>query len=108
MRSSTGIGIGISIERLNEFLRQNETVDFRTADLLHSPNLEQYAWQGFEQDKEALKSTLKAYQRMLRIVPEGGEEIAKTLLKQGVISSFQITNTSKKGFIQRNFSLFEG
>lgn len=93
--------------KLNAFLKKNKDIDFRTADLLHTPNIDQYKWAGFEAEKESLIDQLKAYQRMLRVVPPDREDLAKKLLKSGIHSSLQIASIPKKIFIQNNLKLFD-
>ena len=97
----------IDFQKLNDFLRKNKEVDFRQADLLHTSNLDQYKWVGLEDEKESLLNQLKAYQRMLRVVPNDREDLAKTLLKNGFQSALQIANTPKKDFIQNNLKTFD-
>ncbi|GAB4384360.1 MAG: hypothetical protein Kow00121_47720 [Elainellaceae cyanobacterium] len=94
------------LERLNAFLEKNQEIDFRTADLLHATTIDQYKWVGFENEKESLINQLKAYQRMLRIVPQNKQELAKKLLENGIQSSLQITSIPKTIFIQDNLELF--
>jgi hypothetical protein len=96
----------VDLKNLNTFLRKNKTVDFRIADLLHSSNLDTYKWTGLDDQKESLINQLKAYQRLLRIVPDDKEELAKKLLKNGIQSSLQIVSTPKKVFIQNNLKIF--
>lgn len=97
----------IDLGKLGALLEKNKEIDFRTADLLHAPNLEQYNWAGFEDEKESLIQQLKAYQRMLRVVPADREDLAKKLLKNGIQSSLQIASTPKKAFIQDHLKLFD-
>ncbi|NER83967.1 MAG: hypothetical protein F6K42_31375 [Leptolyngbya sp. SIO1D8] len=97
----------LDLKKLNAFLKKNKAVDFRVADLLHSPNLDAYKWPGSKAERADLLNQIKAYQRMLRVVPEGREDLAKKLLKAGVYSSLQITNTPKKVFIQTHLKLFD-
>lgn len=92
------------LERLNAFLEKNQEIDFRTADLLHTT--EQYQWAGFEGAKESLVNQLKAYQRMLRIIPQDKQDLAKKLLENGIHSALQITSIPKTIFIQDNLELF--
>ena len=98
----------VDLKRLNAFLKKNKSIDFRTENLLHAPNLDKYKWVGPETEKESLLNQIKAYQRMLRVVPHDREDLAKMLLKNGIHSSLQIANTPKKVFIQANLKLFNG
>ncbi|MDJ0595622.1 MAG: hypothetical protein QNJ72_37505 [Pleurocapsa sp. MO_226.B13] len=95
------------LQKLIDFLGKNEWVDFRQADLLHTPNVDKYNWTGLEEEKERVLNLLKAYQRMLRIVPKGREDLAIELLKNGFQSALQIVNTPKKVFIQNNLKIFD-
>lgn len=99
--------VNIDLTKLDAFLEKNKKIDFRTADLLHTPNVDQYQWDEFEDGKDSLINQLKAYQRMLRVVPENRQELAKKLLKSGIQSSLQIASTPKKAFIQDNLELFD-
>ncbi len=96
----------IDIKNLKAFLRKNKKVDFRTADLLHLSNIDTYKWTGLEEHKESLIKQLKAYQRLLRIVPHDREDLAQNLLKSGFQSSLQIANTPRKVFIRDNLKTF--
>ena len=98
----------VSLKSLNAFLRKNKTIDFRTADLLHVQNIDAYRWSGLEDEKESIVEQLKAYQRLLRIVPLDREDLAKDLLKSGLRSSLQIASTPKNIFIQNNLKIFDG
>lgn len=96
----------IDLENLNAFLRKNNEIDFRKADFLHSSNIDKYKWTGLEDEKDSIIKQLKAYQRMLRVVPNDRDDLAKKLLKNGIQSSLQIASTPKKVFIQNNLKLF--
>ena len=98
----------ISLKDLNAFLRKNKTVDFRTSDLQHLSSLEAYKWNGLEDQKESVSEQLKAYQRLLRVVPHDQENLAKDLLKRGICSSLQIASVPKSTFIQNNLKVFDG
>jgi hypothetical protein len=97
----------VDLRKLNAFLGNNKGVDFRKADLLHTPNIDKYNWSGLEDEKVSLLNQLKAYQRMLRVVPEDREDLAKALLNNGIQSALQITNTPKKTFIKNSLKLFD-
>ncbi|NEQ65196.1 MAG: hypothetical protein F6K21_06800 [Symploca sp. SIO2D2] len=103
--------MGIALDsRLNAFLEKNNKIDFRTADLLHSANLNKYGFNEVETgETESLIEQLKAYQRMLRVVPRDKEELAEKLLKNGIKSALQIASQPKKVFIQKNLeTIFDG
>jgi len=98
---------GIEFKKLNAFLGKNKAVDFRKADLLHTPNIDKYNWAGLESEKESLLNQLKAYQRMLRVVPEGRDDLANALLAKGIQSSLQIVNMPKNAFVRDNLNIFD-
>jgi hypothetical protein len=93
--------------KLNTFLQNNTAIDFRTADLLHSPTLDSYNWAECEAEKTSLIVQLKAYQRMLRVVPQNRDDLAQNLLKNGIQSSLQIASTPKKAFIEDHLQIFD-
>ena len=95
------------LEKLNAFLKKNQEIDFRTTDLLHTPTIDTYKWAGFEDERKSLINQLKTYQRMLRIVPQDKQNLAKKLLENGIQSSLQITSIPKNVFIQDNLELFD-
>ena len=96
----------IDLKNLKAFLKKNKNVDFRTADLLHASTLDTYKWTGLKTNKEDLINQLKAYQRLLRVIPNGQEDLAIKLLQSGFQSALQIANTPRKVFIQDNLKTF--
>lgn len=96
-----------AVTTLNAFLEKNKNVDFRIADLLHQGSIDALQWAGFEDKKDDLIDSLKAYQRMLRVVPPDRDDLAQKLLENGFQSSLQIANTPKKVFIKNTLELFD-
>jgi hypothetical protein len=97
----------VGLEKLNAFLSKNSAIDFRTANLLHDSSLDQFNWAGFEAVKVSLIQQIKAYQRMLRVVPLDRADLAQKLLEHGIQSSLQIVSIPKKAFIQDYLELFD-
>ncbi|MEM9215335.1 MAG: hypothetical protein AAGD25_13430 [Cyanobacteria bacterium P01_F01_bin.150] len=97
----------INIKNLKTFLKKNKEVNFRTADLLHASTLDTYKWTGLKKNREKLISQLKAYQRLLRVVPNGQEDLAIKLLQSGFQSALQIANTPRKAFVLNNLKTFD-
>ena len=91
---------------LETFLRQNQETNFRVVDLLHS-HIDTLNWAGLEPEKAALMGQLKAYQRMLRIVPQDRDDLARILVKNGFHSSLQITSLPKQDFLETCQTLFD-
>ncbi|XOF34643.1 MAG: hypothetical protein ACL93V_04960 [Candidatus Electrothrix sp. YB6] len=99
------------LKELNTLLRKNRSVDIRRADLLRKSSIEALRWHVSGEEKEALLRHLKAYQRMLRVLPDNLDEsaakkIAGDLLKKGFESSLQIAASPRRAFIQDNLSIF--
>lgn len=91
---------------LNTFLKKNKSVDFRNADLFNKSSIDQYKWTGSDEKKDNLIAHLKAYQRLLRLLPIASEKLAKSLFEKGIHSSLQIASTPKKAFVTDNLKLF--
>lgn len=108
MENSTNVDLA----GLNAFLHENESVDFRTADLNHPSSIEAFQWDSVvEEEKENLVNQLKAYQRILRVLPDDSsdpdtEAIAKELLNNGIHSALQIAGMPKKSFIKNTTKIF--
>ena len=103
----------IDLKKLNAFLRKNQSVDFRQADLVHQVSIDTYKWTGLENEKDPLLRQLKAYQRLLRVLPDDmGDlktaDVAKAFLTRGVESALQITGIPKKAFVQDYLDIVGG
>ena len=96
-----------NLKDLNTFIRKNKSIDFTKADFINQKSVDSYNWSGLQDDKEAIIRQLKAYQRMLRVLPKDEQSLAKALVKSGIHSSLQIANTPKNKFIQDNIKLFK-
>ncbi len=96
-----------NLKGLNTFIRKNKSIDFTKADFINQKSVDSYNWSGLQDDKEAIIRQLKAYQRMLRVLPKDEQSLAKALVKSGIHSSLQIASTPKNKFIQDNIKLFK-
>ena len=97
------------INQLDSFLQNNPSVDWRDANLHDEEDIATYHWDGLEAAKEAVLKLLKAYQRLLRVLPEDLKQAGQTaidLLKAGFNSALQIANTAKNIFIQATLEIF--
>lgn len=105
-----GIDTSINLDELNSFLSQHDAVDFRTTDLLNSTSLENFSWPNDDAQKGALLSQLKAYQRLLRVLPTSEDiptaDLALNLLGQGIDSALKITQMGKSNFLTSTSSVF--
>lgn len=103
----------IDLKKLSNFLRKNRAVDFRRANLQHKQAIEKYNWGVSGKEKANLISLLKAYQRILRVLPNDSDQvdtvaIAKALLKNGIHSALQIADMPKRIFIKDYLKCFAG
>lgn len=100
------------LRKLSAFLRKHKATDFRVADLLNPASLEKFKWPADTSDKQDLLDQLKAYQRLLRLLPAGkgvdSSDYAKELLKEGFHSALQITDMGRLTFVSKVTSLFDG
>jgi hypothetical protein len=100
----------ISIEdkftKLKAFLEQNRNTDFSKVNLLSVQVTNSFIWNNFEADKEKLIKQLKAYQRLLRVVPQNDIELLLSLMSAGIHASIQIASIPKQKFISTYLSLF--
>ena len=100
----------IKIKNLEAFIKLNKSVDFRRENLQNisqsTSDIDSYNWKGIEAVKTTVLEQLKAYQRVLRVLPENieadrSDKIARSLLKLGFASALQIANSPKKTFIEK-------
>ena len=100
-----------SIRKLNAFLRKYKNVDFRTADLLSDSGLSHYKWPDDAEERSLLLNQVKAYQRLLRVLPGDSDQatvakMAGALLKMDIKSALQIAGMGKKRFINDTLKVF--
>lgn len=101
----------VDLRKLNAFLRRYKNTDFRTVDLLSQTSLDNFNWPDEDEEKASLLGHLKAYQRLLRVLPsDNGErpvaDIAKALLKINITSALQIASMGKKSFARETLKIF--
>jgi hypothetical protein len=89
-----------------EFLiRRNAAIDWR-AIALDRAGLDALDWLDLEPAE--MTPLLKAYQRLVRILPPGEERRALPLLESGLHSAIQIAELSRDEFLRRWAALFPG
>ena len=103
----------IDLKSLNAFLRKNKSVDFRKANLRHKPTIEACNWRGLEAQKAGLLDQIRAYRRVLRVLPDDNADsdmadTAKALLKRGIDSALRIAEIPKKVFVRDYLDIFGG
>jgi hypothetical protein len=97
-----------ALGRLQHVIEANPSIDWRTFSF-ETPDLPRaLQWRGHEEQQEELVPLLKAYQRLLRILPEREEHRALPLLRAGLHSAIQIASLSKEEFARRWAELFPG
>jgi hypothetical protein len=94
-----------TLEELQHVIEANPLVDWR-AIALDQPGLDALEWCALE--RETLAPLLKAYQRLLRILPPAEERRALPLLESGLHSAIQIADLPQDEFLRRWAALFPG
>jgi hypothetical protein len=84
----------------------NPSVDWRMIALDDQLALAAFDWR--ELEPEAMTPLLKAYQRLVRILPPGEERRALPLLESGLHSAIQIADIPQDEFARRWGALFPG
>ncbi|OJH33893.1 hypothetical protein [Cystobacter ferrugineus] len=95
-----------ALAELQRLIEANPSVDWRAIALDSPAELNALEWH--ELEPEAVVPLLKAYQRLVRILPESEERRALPLLESGLHSSIQIANLSRDEFARRWNELFPG
>jgi hypothetical protein len=97
-----------ALARLQHVLEANASIDWRTFSF-DTPDLPRaLQWRGYEGQRDELVPLLKAYQRLLRILPEREEHRALPLLRTGLHSALQIAGLPRDEFARRWAELFPG
>ncbi len=89
------------------FLGQNQGVDFLVFNLQDEENISRLNFDNLAEKKAALVPQIKAFQRLLRIIPEKDQEAALALMKQGIHSALQIAAMTRRDFMGRFADLFQ-
>jgi hypothetical protein len=98
----------ISWEGMDDFMRfmdQNRSSDFLRTDLLSDAGASKLDFTSFEDQKDEFLALAKAYQRLLRIVPEQNRDVALALLGKGIHSALQIAQMTRKDFLGKVVSV---
>lgn len=97
-----------TLSSLQYLLDANQSVDWRAVSLDDPGLLAGLAWQGLERHRDALLPLLKAYQRLLHILPPSEDRRALPLLQAGLHSAVQIASMPQAEFAQQWAALFPG
>ena len=91
---------------LENWIKQNKKVDLLTAKLNDESNLAAFTWTGLESQKEVVKKQLKAYQRIMNILPKKNHALAMSLLRENIHSAIQIASVPKQTWLDKYAKLF--
>jgi hypothetical protein len=86
---------------LIKFLGQNRDVDFRVFDLQDEENLGRLNFTNFKRKLDEINFLIKAYQRLIRIIPDNDQQTALSLMRLGIHSSLQIAAMTRKDFMKK-------
>jgi hypothetical protein len=93
------------LRRVQCLIEANPSIEWR-AIALDDAGLAALDWR--ELEREALVPLVKAYQRLVRILPVGEERRALPLLESGLHSAIQIADIPRDEFARRWAALFPG
>lgn len=93
---------------LRTFLDSNPKVDWRAAVLDDPRVLDGLEWGPAGSRRDELPPLLRAYQRLVRVLPAGEERRALLLLEAGLHSAIQIAGLARDEFLRRWGALFPG
>lgn len=92
---------------LIKFLGQNKDVDFLVFDLQDEENLAKLNFTNFKRKQDEINFLIKAFQRLIRIIPENDRETALTLMRLGIHSALQIAAMTRKDFMKKCLGTLE-
>jgi hypothetical protein len=95
-----------ALAELQRLIEVNPSVDWRAVALDGPGALDALEW--LELKPEGVMPLLKAYQRLVRILPASEEHRALPLLESGLHSAIQIASLSQDEFARRWSELFPG
>jgi hypothetical protein len=97
-----------ALSRLRHVIEANESIDWRAFSFDESSLLQTLQWQEHEGEQDDLIPLLKAYQRLLHILPPSEDRRALSLLQAGLHSAIQIANIRQDQFARQWAALFPG
>ena len=95
-----------AVDRLTRFLNKHPEIDWRAISFQDIGLLDRLGWAN--DDRAELLPCLKAYQRLLFILPPSEDARALRLLRAGLHSAIQIAGLPQVEFAQRWSELFPG
>lgn len=97
----------INTDNLIKFLEQNQNVDFLVFNLQDEENVSRLNFKNFKRKQEEIIFQLKAFQRLLRIIPDNNFEAALLLMKAGIHSALQVAAMARKDFMRKCAGIFD-
>lgn len=91
---------------LDQWITQNKKVNLRTVVLKESADLDKLNWKNLEQVKPEVIQELKAYQRLMKILPEKNHKLIMKLLDVNIHSAIQVASMSKQEFLTSYSKIF--
>ncbi|MEL6674449.1 MAG: hypothetical protein AAFR61_19730 [Bacteroidota bacterium] len=94
-------GKGPSLTSLKKFLKNNEVQLIRTSDLRDPAANPDFKWTGVKKSDQNLIKQLRAYQRLLNVVPSTNTDLILPFLQEGLRSAVHIAAISQQQFLQK-------
>jgi hypothetical protein len=88
-------------DSLVELLKQNQSVDFLTMNLQDEENVNKLNFTNLTIKPTVIIFQIKAFQRLIRIIPESNPETALQLLRLGIHSALQIAAMTRKDYMNK-------
>ena len=93
---------------LKKWLAQNKNVNLLSATFNDPASIDAMNWKKLEDQKAEIIPQLKAYQRLLKILPRKNNKLILDLLKANIHSAIQVASMPKQNFISTYSHLFSG
>jgi hypothetical protein len=91
---------------LKKWLTQNKNVNLLTAMLNDSASVDAMNWKKLEDHKAEIIPQLKAYQRLIKILPRKNNKLILDLIGANIHSAIQVASMPKQNFIKTYSHLF--
>lgn len=97
----------MDIDGLLRLLNQNKTIDPVLFDFQNEENLAQLDFTGMKKKQLKVMLSVKALQRLLRVIPDNDQELAISMMKIGLHSALQIAAMTRNDFLKKCVGLME-
>lgn len=96
------------LQFLERLLKQNQEIDFKLFHLQNKEKVLGLNWDDLPGNQDDIIFLLKAYQRLIRILPEQDSSTVIALLRENLHSAIQIASIPKLQFMKRYTKVFDG